>query len=54
VLIVERFLKLSPQFVLETAVGLLPAEVVGEDGFMQLLPHVHGTDGAFAARFRRT
>jgi 16S rRNA (cytosine967-C5)-methyltransferase len=52
--IVERFLKQSPQFVLETAVGLLPAEVVGEDGFMQLLPHVHGTDGAFAARFRRT
>ena len=52
--VVERFLKQSPQFVLETAGGLLPAEVVGEDGFMQLLPHVHGTDGAFAARFRRT
>jgi 16S rRNA (cytosine967-C5)-methyltransferase len=52
--VVERFLKQSPQFVLETAGGLLPADVVGEDGFMQLLPHVHGTDGAFAARFRRT
>ena len=34
---------------------LLSAEGVNlENGFMQLLPHVHGCDGAFAARFRRT
>jgi 16S rRNA (cytosine967-C5)-methyltransferase len=52
--LVERFLRQTPQFVLETASGLLPDEVVGADGFMQVLPHVHGCDGAFAARFRRT
>ncbi|MGH7740697.1 MAG: 16S rRNA (cytosine(967)-C(5))-methyltransferase RsmB [Candidatus Eiseniibacteriota bacterium] len=52
--LVERFLRQSPQFVLETASGLLPDEVVGADGFMHVLPHVHGCDGAFAARFRRT
>jgi 16S rRNA (cytosine967-C5)-methyltransferase len=33
--------------------GLLPAECVGQDGCMRMLPHVHGTDGAFAARLRR-
>jgi len=52
--VVERFLRQNPAFVLESAVGLLPEQVVDEHGFMQLLPHVHGCDGAFAARFRRT
>jgi 16S rRNA (cytosine967-C5)-methyltransferase len=51
---VERFLHSSPSFVLESASGLLPDEVVDENGFMQILPHVHGCDGAFAARFRKT
>ena len=54
VAVVERFLRQSPSFVLETASGLLPDEVVDEQGFMQILPHVHGCDGAFAARFRKT
>jgi 16S rRNA (cytosine967-C5)-methyltransferase len=52
--VVERFLRQSPSFVLESASGLLPDDVVDENGFMRLLPHVHGCDGAFAARFRRT
>jgi len=52
--VVERFLHQSPSFVLESAAGLLPDEVVDEQGFMRVLPHVHGCDGAFAARFRRT
>ena len=52
--VVERFLRQSPSFVLETATGLLPDDVVDENGFMRILPHVHGCDGAFAARFRRT
>ncbi|MBI5710250.1 MAG: 16S rRNA (cytosine(967)-C(5))-methyltransferase RsmB [Candidatus Eisenbacteria bacterium] len=52
--LVERFLRQTPAFVLETAHGLLPDEVVDEDGFMRVLPHVHGCDGAFAARFRKT
>ncbi len=52
--VVERFLRQSPSFVLENCSGLLPDEVVDTDGFMRVLPHVHGCDGAFAARFRRT
>jgi 16S rRNA (cytosine967-C5)-methyltransferase len=52
--VVERFLREQPSFVLESAAGVLPDEVVDEQGFMRVLPHVHGCDGAFAARFRRT
>ncbi len=52
--VVERFLRQNPNFVLESAAPYLPAGVVNEGGFMELLPHVHGCDGAFAARFRRT
>ena len=52
--LVERFLEDSPGFVLESAAGLLPDEVVDEQGFMRVLPHLHGCDGAFAARFRKT
>ena len=52
--VVERFLRQNPQFVIESAAELLPAAALGEDGFMRLLPHVHGCDGAFAARFRKT
>jgi len=52
--VVEDFLRDNPQFVLESAAGVLPDEVVDENGFMRIYPHVHGCDGAFAARFRRT
>jgi 16S rRNA (cytosine967-C5)-methyltransferase len=53
-MMVERFLRQSPSMVLETAHGTLPDGVVDEHGFMRTLPHVHGCDGAFAARFRKT
>ncbi|HET7225070.1 MAG TPA: 16S rRNA (cytosine(967)-C(5))-methyltransferase RsmB [Candidatus Eisenbacteria bacterium] len=52
--LVERFLRQHPQFVQESAAGHAPDAVVDEAGFVRLLPHVHGCDGAFAARFRRT
>ncbi|HEY6866357.1 MAG TPA: 16S rRNA (cytosine(967)-C(5))-methyltransferase RsmB [Candidatus Eisenbacteria bacterium] len=52
--LVERFLRASPQFVLEAAHGFVPDEIVDEDGFMRVLPHLQGCDGAFAARFRKT
>lgn len=52
--VVERFLRATPAFVLESVAGAVPDEVVDADGFMRVLPHVHGCDGAFAARFRRT
>jgi len=52
--VVERFLRAQPQMVLESVAGILPDTVVDDDGFMRVLPHVHGCDGAFAARFRKT
>jgi 16S rRNA (cytosine967-C5)-methyltransferase len=52
--IVERFLRQSPSFILESASGILPDSVVDDHGLMRVLPHVHGCDGAFAARFRKT
>ncbi len=52
--VVERFLRASPQFVLEAATGILPDGAVDENGFMILMPHRNGCDGAFAARFRKT
>ena len=52
--VVEDFLRDNPEFVLENAAGVLPDAVVDENGFMRVYPHVHGCDGAFAARFRRT
>lgn len=43
------------EFVLEppTAAARLPAECLSADGCLTMLPHVHSTDGAFAARLRR-
>lgn len=32
---------------------VVPASVVTPEGFVSVLPHVHGTDGAFAARLVR-
>jgi 16S rRNA (cytosine967-C5)-methyltransferase len=52
--VVERFLQQNPQFVLESARDMLPDAVVADDGCMHVLPQIHGCDGAFAARFRRT
>jgi len=52
--VVEQFLDDYPGFVLESADGMLPPAVVDDQGFMRVLPHVHGCDGAFAARFRKT
>ncbi len=52
--LVERFLRASPQIVLEAAGGFVPDPVVDENGCMTVLPHAHGCDGAFGARFRKT
>ena len=52
--VVERFLRANPQFMLESSRDLVPDAVVADDGCMHVLPHIHGCDGAFAARFRKT
>jgi len=38
---------------LESLKGILPNEVVGEDGMVRLYPNVHGTDGFFIARMKK-
>lgn len=50
---VERFLASHPAFTLEPPpAGAVPPEVL-DGGLLRVLPHRHGTDGAFAARLRR-
>jgi 16S rRNA (cytosine967-C5)-methyltransferase len=50
---IERFLKQHPQWRLEPPpAGAVPVETIDE-GYLRVLPHVHGSDGAFAARLRR-
>ncbi len=52
--VVERFLAAHGEFRRESARGVLPEAVVREDGAMLVLPHVHGCDGAFAVRLRKS
>jgi 16S rRNA (cytosine967-C5)-methyltransferase len=52
--VLSWFLDKHPEFRLIDAGGFLPAEVVSEDGVLLCLPHVHGTDGVFAARLERS
>jgi 16S rRNA (cytosine967-C5)-methyltransferase len=49
--VVARFLAEHPDWALESVAGSVPDAVVTEEGFMRVLPHRHGCDGAFAARF---
>ena len=50
---VTRFLADHPDWTLEPPPdGVVPATVM-DNGFLRVLPQLHATDGAFAARFRR-
>ena len=51
--IVKKFLEENSNFNLESARGKFPDELVDENGCIQTLPHIHKTDGAFAARLIR-
>ncbi len=51
---VDSFLKRHPNFTLEHAGDFLPSVVVTPTGYMATLPHHHSTDGAFAARLRKS
>ena len=51
---VARFLAAHPDFRLEPPAGRVPDAFVTPEGFYAALPHVHGTDGAFAARLVRS
>ena len=51
-MLIGQFLSDHKDFSLTDAPQILPAETV-VDGFLQMFPHLQGTDGAFAARLRR-
>lgn len=50
---VRRFLARHPDFHREPTEAVLP-ELLSPEGDLMVLPHQHGMDGAFAARFRRS
>jgi 16S rRNA (cytosine967-C5)-methyltransferase len=52
--IVNTFLRAYPEFHKEDARGFLPEAVVNPHGDMETYTHVHDTDGAYAARMRRS
>lgn len=57
--VVASFLAAHPEFTLESAEAYLPdsalrAGVVTAEGYLEVLPHRHGSDGAFGARLKRT
>jgi len=50
---IERFLSENSDWRLEPPpAGAVPSETL-DGGYLRVLPHLHGTDGAFAARLRR-
>ncbi len=51
---IQDFLAKNPGWTLEPPPsGVVPADTI-DNGFLRVLPQVHGTDGAFAARLRRS
>jgi 16S rRNA (cytosine967-C5)-methyltransferase len=51
---VAAFLARTDGFSLGSAAGHVPPAFVDEHGAYSALPHIHGTDGAFAVRLRRS
>jgi 16S rRNA (cytosine967-C5)-methyltransferase len=51
--IVQSFLAGNPEWTKDDAAQFVPADLVETGGAMRILPHRHGTDGAFAVRFTR-
>ena len=51
--VVSWFLETHPEYALDPIDGVVPPDVV-VDHMMRVLPSQFGTDGAFAARFRRS
>ncbi|MBO8136580.1 MAG: 16S rRNA (cytosine(967)-C(5))-methyltransferase RsmB [Desulfotomaculum sp.] len=54
---IKSFLEKHSEFILEDLTPFLPADLINEPGasrgYVQLLPHLHGTDGFFIARMRK-
>ena len=52
--VVEQFLKLNPQFFIEKMHSKIPESWIDENGALLTLPYVHGVDGMFAAKIKRS
>ncbi len=48
--IINKFLQNNPEFKLKEISQRFPSELIDENGCIQTLPHIHNTDGAFAAK----
>jgi len=51
--VIASFLAGHPEWSKDDAKAFLPGDLVEQGGSMRILPHRHGTDGAFAARLVR-
>lgn len=51
--IVKKFLETNTNFQLKSAKGILPDDVIDENGCIQTYPHKHQMDGVFAAKLVR-
>ena len=51
--VIASFLAGHPEWSKDDAANYVPAELAEQGGSMRILPHRHGTDGAFAARLVR-
>lgn len=51
--VINLFLVNHPEFEIENASNYVTPEVVNSRGFIEIFPHIHSTDGSFAARFKR-
>lgn len=51
--VADAFRASHPEFEIEDASQFIPGETVSSNGCMELFPHIHKTDGAFAVRFRK-
>ena len=50
---VAAFLTRHPEFMIESARGFVPEEMVTPEGYFATFPPRHGIDGAFGVRLRK-
>ncbi|TLM98709.1 methyltransferase domain-containing protein, partial [bacterium] len=58
--VIKEILRRQPELKLDSLAGCLPANLsclsgmdIMKDGYVQFMPHRHGTDGFFISRFRK-
>ena len=50
----EQFLKLNAEFMVRDVPSTIPRDWVDEKGCLKTLTHIHGVDGMFAAKLKRS